>query len=103
MQKEIVSTPCERMSTVLLRAILFGTVVVLLIPPPAQAARLMGFTIAPNWALGSPQPVFIRGCSDADAFGLSCLTSFGIGPVSDDLPINLLGRPFCTGASLAEN
>ncbi len=84
-------------------SILLVTAGFLSIPKPAEAAQLRGATIAPNWTLGSPQPVFIRGCSDADAFGLSCLTTFGIGPVSDDLRINLLGRPVGTEASLAEN
>jgi len=68
---------------------------------PAGAAELRGATVAPNWALGSPQPVFISGCGDA--IGFVCLGHFGLGALSDVLDIGLLGRSVVTEASLSEN
>src|SRR5260370_5736945 len=69
-------------------------------PNPADAAELKGFTIAPNWALGSPHRPLIRGCSDV--IGFACRGAFGLGPLSDVLDISLLGRG-TTEASLSEN
>jgi len=80
---------------------LLGVTVLFGIYGPAGAAELRGATVAPNWALGSPQPVFISGCGDA--IGFVCLGHFGLGALSDVLDIGLLGRSIITEASLSEN
>ena len=67
---------------------------------PASAAELRGSTVAPNWALGSPQHPTIRGCSDV--IGFACFGAFGLGALSDVLDFSLPTRG-TTEASLSEN
>jgi hypothetical protein len=77
-------------------------VVLLVTASAADAQMLRGRTVAPNWAFGSPQPVFIRGCSDVDIAAIRCFGSFPVGPLSDVLRIRFLGRPVGTEAALKE-
>ena len=69
-------------------------------PNEATAAQLRGFTIAPNWALGSPQTPRILAPSDVDPFRV--FGHFGLGPLSDVLDFSLATRG-TTEASLSEN
>jgi len=55
----------------------------------AGAAQLRGFTVAPDWSLGSPQVPGIRLCSDIETF---CTGSFGLGGLSDVLDFTLRRR-----------
>lgn len=82
---------------------LFSVVVVFLVTvllaaaKPANALPVYGYTFAPNWGFGSPQPVGIRICSDGAVLN-SCISSLGLGGESDILNIGLLGRPIIQAA-----
>lgn len=90
-----------RKTSELATGILLGIAVFSNLSTPAGAAELKGFTVAPNWALGSPQRPIIRGCSDV--IGFACNGAFGLGPLSDVLDIVLAGRNTYTQASFSEN
>src|SRR5713226_2584948 len=79
---------------------LLGTALFSSMLNPASAAQLTGSTVAPNWALGSPQRPTIRGCSDV--IGFACGGAFGLGALSDVLDFSLQTRG-TTEASLSEN
>ena len=74
------------------RAAVLVTLVVLATPQTARADSFIFVTTPiPNWGLGSPQPVILRGCSELDLIPNTC---FG----SDFESLQLLGNNFATFA-----
>jgi hypothetical protein len=70
---------------------------------PAAAAQLTGFTVAPNWAFGSPQPVLLFGTPTSDVDPFRVFGHFGLGGLSDVLDVGFIGVPVATEASFSEN
>jgi hypothetical protein len=100
MRKLLIAAALARLASVVALTLTFLVCLVASTIRPAYAVPVYGLTYAPNWALGSPQPVGIGICSDGNVAN-RCISGLGLGGESDTLNIRLLARP-TTQAALNE-